>query len=361
MINFLDLHKINEQYRADIDSRIKEVLDKGWYLQGEQNDIFASNFAAYCGTKYALGVANGLDAINLIIRAYGFGPGDEIIVPSNTFIATFLAVSQNGCTVVPVEPDINTYCIDANLVEAAITPRTKAIIVVHLYGRAVPMAGIREVAQKYNLKVIEDAAQAHGAYDEGKRVGNLGDAAAFSFYPGKNLGAMGDAGGITTNDREIYEKVKAMANYGSDYKYHHIYKGVNSRLDEIQAAILDVKLAHLDKDNNRRREIARYYREHITNPRVILPQTDTEESHVWHVFVVRSDDREALKSHLEANGIQTNIHYPTAPHKQGAYSEMSHCSYPITEMIHREVMSLPISPVMTDEEVKTVVDVVNAW
>ena len=361
MINFLDLHKINEQYRADIDSRIKEVLDKGWYLQGEQNDIFARNFAAYCGTKYALGVANGLDAINLIIRAYGFGPGDEIIVPSNTFIATFLAVSQNGCTVVPVEPDINTYCIDANLVEAAITPRTKAIIVVHLYGRAVPMAGIWEVAQKYNLKVIEDAAQAHGAYDEGKRVGNLGDAAAFSFYPGKNLGAMGDAGGITTNDREIYEKVKAIANYGSDYKYHHIYKGVNSRLDEIQAAILDVKLAHLDKDNNRRREIARYYREHITNPRVILPQTDAEESHVWHVFVVRSDDREALKAHLEANGIQTNIHYPTAPHKQGAYSEMSHCSYPITEKIHREVMSLPISPVMTDEEVRTVVDVVNSW
>lgn len=361
MINFLDLHKINEQYRADIDSRIKEVLDKGWYLQGEQNDIFARNFAAYCGTKYALGVANGLDAINLIIRAYGFGPGDEIIVPSNTFIATFLAVSQNGCTVVPVEPDINTYCIDANLVEAAITPRTKAIIVVHLYGRAVPMAGILKVAQKYNLKVIEDAAQAHGAYDEGKRVGNLGDAAAFSFYPGKNLGAMGDAGGITTNDREIYEKVKAIANYGSDYKYHHIYKGVNSRLDEIQAAILDVKLAHLDKDNARRREIARYYREHITNPRVILPQTDAEESHVWHVFVVRSDDREALKAHLEANGIQTNIHYPTAPHKQGAYSEMSHCSYPITEKIHREVMSLPISPVMTDEEVRTVVDVVNSW
>lgn len=361
MINFLDLHKINEQYRADIDSRIKEVLDKGWYLQGEQNDIFARNFAAYCGTKYALGVANGLDAINLIIRAYGFGPGDEIIVPSNTFIATFLAVSQNGCTPVPVEPDINTYCIDANLVEAAITPRTKAIIVVHLYGRAVPMTGIREVAQKYNLKVIEDAAQAHGAYDGGKRVGNLGDAAAFSFYPGKNLGAMGDAGGITTNDREVYEKVKALANYGSDYKYHHIYKGVNSRLDEIQAAVLDVKLAYLDRDNNRRREIAGYYRQHITNPRVILPQTDAEESHVWHVFVVRSDDRESLKAHLEANGIQTNIHYPTAPHKQGAYSEMAHCSYPITEKIHREVMSLPISPVMTDEEVRTVVDVVNAW
>lgn len=361
MINFLDLHKINEQYRVEIDTRIKEVLDKGWYLQGEQNDVFAKNFAAYCGTEYALGVANGLDAINLIIKAYGFGPGDEIIVPSNTFIATLLAVSQNGCTPVLVEPDINTYCIDPKLVEAAITPRTKAIIVVHLYGRAVPMAGIRELARKYNLKVIEDAAQAHGAYDDGKRVGNLGDAAAFSFYPGKNLGAMGDAGGITTNDREVYEKVKAIANYGSDYKYHHIYKGVNSRLDEIQAAILDVKLAYLDKDNERRREIARYYREHITNPRVVLPQTDAEESHVWHVFVVRSDNRESLKEHLESNGIQTNIHYPTAPHKQGAYKEMEQCSYPIAEKIHREVISLPISPVMADEEVRTVVDVVNAW
>ena len=361
MINFLDLHKINEQYRVEIDTRIKEVLDKGWYLQGEQNDVFAKNFAAYCGTEYALGVANGLDAINLIIKAYGFGPGDEIIVPSNTFIATLLAVSQNGCTPILVEPDINTYCIDPKLVEAAITPRTKAIIVVHLYGRAVPMAGIRELARKHNRKVIEDAAQAHGAYDDGKRVGNLGDAAAFSFYPGKNLGAMGDAGGITTNDREVYEKVKAIANYGSDYKYHHIYKGVNSRLDEIQAAILDVKLAYLDKDNERRREIARYYREHITNPRVILPQTDAEESHVWHVFVVRSDNRESLKEHLESNGIQTNIHYPTAPHKQGAYKEMEQCSYPIAEKIHREVISLPISPVMADEEVRTVVDVVNAW
>ena len=361
MINFLDLHKINEQYRVEIDTRIKEVLDKGWYLQGEQNDVFAKNFAAYCGTEYALGVANGLDAINLIIKAYGFGPGDEIIVPSNTFIATLLAVSQNGCTPVLVEPDINTYCIDPKLIEAAITPRTKAIIVVHLYGRAVPMAGIRELARKYNLKVIEDAAQAHGAYDDGKRVGNLGDAAAFSFYPGKNLGAMGDAGGITTNDRELYEKVKAIANYGSDYKYHHIYKGINSRLDEIQAAILDVKLAYLDKDNERRRKIARYYREHITNSRVILPQTDAEESHVWHVFVVRSDNRESLKDHLESNGIQTNIHYPTAPHKQGAYKELEQCSYPIAEKIHREVISLPISPVMTDEEVQTVVNAVNAW
>ena len=361
MINFLDLHKINEQYREEIDTRIKEVLDNGWYLQGSQNDIFSRNFAAYCGTEYAMGVANGLDAINLLIKAYGFGTGDEIIVPSNTFIATLLAVSQNGCTPVLVEPDIHTYCIDADLIEAAITERTKAIIVVHLYGRAVPMEKVWQIAKKYNLKVIEDAAQAHGAYYAGKRVGNLGDAAAFSFYPGKNLGAMGDAGGITTNDKEIYDKVKAIANYGSDYKYHHIYKGINSRLDEIQAAILDVKLAYLDKDNSRRREIALYYRKHISNPRVILPGTDSEDAHVWHVFVVRTDARESLKTHLENNGVQTNIHYPTAPHKQGAYEELSLFSYPITEKIHREVISLPISPVMTDEEVRAVVDIVNAW
>ncbi len=361
MINFLDLHKINEQYRSEIDARIKAVLDKGWYLQGEQNDLFSKNFAAYCGTKYALGVANGLDAINLLIKAYGYGEGDEIIVPANTFIATLLAVSQNGCTPVLVEPDIDTYCIDPNLIEQAITPRTKAIIVVHLYGQAVPMEEIWRLAKKYQLKVIEDAAQAHGAIYSAKRVGNLGDAAAFSFYPGKNLGAMGDAGGITTNDKEIYEKVKAIANYGSDYKYHHIYKGVNSRLDEIQAAILDVKLSYLDKDNARRREIARFYRDHITNPRIILPQTYSEDSHVWHVFVVRTNNREALKAYLESNGIQTNIHYPTAPHKQGAYQELAHCSYPITEKIHDEVMSLPISPVMSQEEVRRVVDVVNAW
>ena len=228
MIKFLDLEKINNRFRAEIDQRIKNILDCGWYLQGKENEAFSKNFAIYCGTKYALGVANGLDALNLIIKAYGFGVGDEIIVPANTFIASILAVSQNGCTPVLVEPDINTYNINPDLIEAAITPKTKAIMVVHLYGQAVQMQKILELAKKYNLKVIEDAAQAHGAYYQGKRVGNLGDAAAFSFYPGKNLGAFGDAGGITTNDKELYEKVKAIANYGSDYKYHHIYKGVNS-------------------------------------------------------------------------------------------------------------------------------------
>ena len=361
MIKFLDLHKINERFRGEFDAKIKSILDSGWYLQGKENDQFATNFAQYCGTKYALGVANGLDALNLIIKAYGFGAGDEIIVPANTFIATILAISENGCTSVLVEPDINTYNINPDLIEAAITPKTKAIIVVHLYGQAVQMDKIWELAKKYNLKVIEDAAQAHGAYYQGKRVGNLGDVAAFSFYPGKNLGAMGDAGGITTNDKEFYEKVKAIANYGSDYKYHHIYKGVNSRLDEIQAAILDVKLKYLDKDNARRREIAKYYRENIKNPKIILPQTYDEEAHVWHVFVVRCDNREALQKHLEANGIQTNIHYPTAPHKQGAYKELESLNLPITEQIHKEVISLPISPVMTDEEIKKVVEIISEW
>ena len=361
MIKFLDLKKINNRFRNEIDLKIKNILDCGWYLQGKENEEFSKHFALYCNTKYALGVANGLDALNLIIKAYGFGSGDEIIVPANTFIATILAISQNGCNPVLVEPDINTYNINPDLIEAVITPKTKAIMVVHLYGQAVQMQKIWDLAKKYNLKIIEDAAQAHGAYYQNRRTGNLGDAAAFSFYPGKNLGAMGDAGGITTNDKDLYEKVKAIANYGSDYKYHHIYKGVNSRLDEIQAAVLDVKLKYLDQDNAKRREIAQYYRENITNPKINLPQTYDEKAHVWHVFVVRCTNRESLQKHLESNGIQTNIHYPTAPHKQGAYQELTNLNLPITEKIHREVMSLPISPVMTDDEVKKVVEIVNEW
>ncbi len=361
MIKFLDLKQINERFRDEMDARIKDVLDSGWYLQGRQNDIFAENFAKFCGTKYALGVANGLEAIKLIIKAYGFGPGDEIIVPANTYIATILAITDNGCTPVLVEPDINTYNINPDLIEEKITSRTKAIITVHLYGQAVQMKKIWELAKKYNLKIIEDAAQAHGAIYEGRRTGHLGDAAAFSFYPGKNLGALGDAGGITTDDKELYEKVKAIANYGSDRKYHHIYKGTNSRLDEIQAALLDVRLKYLDSDNARRREIASYYRENITNPKIILPQTYDEKAHVWHVFVVRTKDREALKKHLEESGIQTNTHYPVPPHKQLAYKEWNDIFLPITELIHREVISLPISPVLTDSEMKVVVEACNAF
>lgn len=361
MIKFLDLHKINERFRDDIDNRIKSILDRGWYLQGEENEIFSKNFAAYCGTKGAVGVANGLDALNLIIKAYGFGPEDEIIVPANTFIATILAVSENGCTPVLVEPDLNTYCIDPEKIEAAITPRTKAIIVVHLYGQVTPMEKIWELQKKYGFKIIEDAAQAHGAIYNGRRTGNLGDAAAFSFYPGKNLGALGDGGGVTSNDVELLNKVKALGNYGSDRKYHHIYKGINSRLDEIQAAILDVKLKYLDADNARRREVASYYRNNITNPRIVLPQVYDEKAHVWHLFVVRCDDRDGLAQHLESNGVQINIHYPTPPHLQGAYAEWRNLSYPITEKIHREVLSLPISPIMTDADVKFIVETVNKF
>lgn len=361
MISFLSLKDINNRFRTEIDARIKIILDKGWYLQGDENETFSKNFATYCGTKGAVGVANGLDALNLIIKAYGFGPGDEIIVPANTFIATILAVSENGCTPVLVEPDLNTYCIDPEKIEAAITPRTKAIIVVHLYGQVTPMEKIWELQKSFGFKIIEDAAQAHGAIYDGRRTGDLGDAAAFSFYPGKNLGALGDGGGVTSNDLELLNKVAALGNYGSDRKYHHIYKGVNSRLDEIQAAVLDVKLKYLDADNARRREIAKYYRENIKNPRIILPNIYDEMAHVWHLFVVRTEDREGLVAHLESNDIQTNIHYPTPPHLQGAYSEWANQSYPITEKIHKEVLSLPISPILTDDDIAKVVEVANEW
>lgn len=361
MIKFLDLEKINNRFRDEIDLRIKTILDKGWYLQGEENETFSQNFANYCGTKHAIGVANGLDALNLIIKAFGFGVGDEIIVPANTYIASILAISQNGCTPILIEPDINTYNINPDLIEEKITPKTKAIMVVHLYGQAVQMDKIWELAKKYNLKVIEDSAQAHGAYYKDKRTGNLSDASAFSFYPGKNLGCMGDGGAVTTNDYELAQKIKAIANYGSDRKYHHIYKGVNSRLDEIQAAVLDVKLKYLDKDNQRRREISKYYRENIKNEKIILPTAYNEDSHVWHIFAVRTKERDKFQKYLVENEIQTIIHYPTPPHKQNAYKEWANLSYPITEEIHRTIISLPISPVMTDTEIQKVVEVVNNY
>lgn len=361
MIKFLDLKKINNRYREEIDSRIKDILDKGWYLQGEENENFTKNFANFCGTKFALGVANGLDALNLIIKAYGFGNGDEIIVPANTYIATILAISENGCIPILVEPDIKTYNINPDSIEEKITTKTKAIMVVHLYGQAVQMEKIWKIAKKYNLKIIEDSAQAHGAIYQENRTGNLGDASGFSFYPGKNLGCMGDGGAVTTNDEELFNKIKAIANYGSDRKYHHIYKGVNSRLDEIQAAVLDVKLKHLDSDNNKRREISKYYRENIKNSKIILPETYDEKSHVWHIFAVRTQNRDEFQKYLTEKGIQTIIHYPTPPHKQGAYKEWNNLSFPITEEIHNTILSLPISPVMTDSEIEKVVEVVNEY
>ena len=361
MIKFLDLEKVNNRFRAETDARFKDILDKGWYLLGEQNAQFERDFAAYIGAKYCVACANGLDALNLIIKAYGFGPGDEIIVPANTYIASILAISENHCTPVLVEPDIHTYNINPDLIEEKITPRTRAIMVVHLYGQAVQMEKIWALAKKYNLKIIEDAAQAHGAQYQGCKTGNLGDAAGFSFYPGKNLGCMGDGGAITTNNPALADKIRALHNYGSDRKYHHIYKGTNSRLDELQAAVLDIKLPHLEADNARRKEIARYYRQHITNPKIILPQTYDEKAHVWHIFAVRTSRRDQLQQYLTANDIETNIHYPTPPHKQGAYSEWAQLSFPITEQIHREELSLPMSPVLTDEEVQKVVKVLNAW
>jgi Predicted pyridoxal phosphate-dependent enzyme apparently involved in regulation of cell wall biogenesis len=361
MIKFLDLHKINERFRTQMDERLKEVLDSGWYIHGKQDELFEENFAKYIGAKYCIGVANGLDALNIIIRAYGFGAGDEIIVPANTYIASILAISENNCTPVLVEPSLKTYNIDPDLIEDKITPRTKAIMVVHLYGQAVQMEKIWQIAKKHNLKIIEDSAQAHGAIYQGKRAGNLGDVAGFSFYPGKNLGCLGDGGAVTTNNDVLAAKIRAIANYGSDKKYHHIYKGINSRLDEFQAALLDIKLPFLDDDNKRRREIAKYYRENIKNPLIILPQVYAEEAHVWHIFAVRTTERERLQKYLEQNNIQTNIHYPTPPHKQGAYKEWQNQTYPISEEIHATELSLPISPVLTDEEVKKVVEVVNAW
>lgn len=361
MIKFLDLHKINERFRTQIDARFKSILDDGWYILGKQNEMFEKNFAAYLGVKHAIDVANGLDALNLIIKAYGFGPGNEIIVPANTYIATILAVSENGATPVLVEPDINTYNINPDLIEAKITPRTKAIMVVHLYGQAVQMGKIWELAKKYNLKIIEDAAQAHGAEYQGRKTGNLGDAAGFSFYPGKNLGCMGDGGAVTTNDDALAERIRALRNYGSLQKYVHLYKGINSRLDELQATVLDVKLPYLDADNNCRREIARYYRNNIKNPLITLPQPYDENAHVWHIFAVRTPDRTALQKYMADNGIETNIHYPMPPHKQGAYAEWQERSYPISERIHREELSLPISPVMTNEEVTRVTQVINSF
>lgn len=361
MIKFLDLHKINERFRTQIDARLKEVLDSGWYIHGKQDEIFEKNFAKYIGAKHCIAVANGLDALNLIIKAYGFGVGDEIIVPANTYIASILAISENNCTPVLVEPNLKTYNIDPDLIEAKITPRTKAIMVVHLYGQAVQMEKIWQIAKKYNLKIIEDSAQAHGAIYQGKRTGNLGDASGFSFYPGKNLGCLGDGGAITTNDDVLAAKIRAIANYGSDRKYHHIYKGTNSRLDEFQAALLDIKLPFLDDDNKRRREIAKYYRQNIKNPLIILPQVYAEEAHVWHIFAIRTKERERLQQYLKENDIQTLIHYPTPPHKQDAYIEWQNRNYPISEEIHRTELSLPISPVLTDAEVKQIVEVLNDW
>lgn len=361
MIKFLDLKKINNQYKTEIQNAINNVLDSGWYILGKEVEAFENEFADYCGTKYAIGVANGLDALTLILKAYGFNNGDEIIVPANTYIASIFAISQNNLTPVLVEPDINTYNINPSLIEEKITSRTKAIMAVHLYGQIAPMYEINKIAKKYNLKVIEDSAQAHGGYLGNKRTGNLSDTSGFSFYPVKNLGALGDSGAITTNDLDFANKLKELRNYGSNQKYINNTKGFNSRLDEIQAAILRIKLKYLDNENERRRKISKLYRENINNNKIILPHVTDEESHVWHLFVIRTENRDEFRAYLESNNIETMIHYPIPPHKQLAYKELNQHSYPITEKIHNEVISLPISPVMTDKEVDKIIEVVNAY
>ena len=364
MIKFLDLKKVNERFRSEMDAATKRVFDSGWYLLGKECEAFEREFSASCGVKHAIGCANGLDALKLIIRAYGFGPGDEVIAPANTYIASLIAISANGATPVLVEPDIGTYLIDPAKIEEKVTSRTKAIMVVHLYGRVCEMGRIREIAKKHDLKVIEDCAQAHGATLNGKRVGALGDAAGFSFYPGKNLGCLGDGGAVTTDDDELAKKVRALRNYGSDVKYHFPYRGTNSRLDEIQAAWLRVKLPHLDADNARRAEIAVRYCREITNPAITLPGAidgSRQLSNVWHVFPVRAEKRDAFQAYLTERGIQTVIHYPIPPHRQPAYVEWHDLKLPITEKIHETIISLPISPVMAEDEVSEVIAAVNAF
>ncbi|MBO7684450.1 MAG: DegT/DnrJ/EryC1/StrS family aminotransferase [Kiritimatiellae bacterium] len=348
-----------------MDAAAARVLDSGWYLLGDECAAFEREFAAFCGTRHAVGCANGLDALRLIVQALGIGPGDEVIAPANTFIASLIAISAAGATPVLVEPDPATFLIDPALVEGRVTPRTKAVMAVHLYGRAAEMERIREVAARHGLKVIEDAAQAHGAGRGGRRVGSLGDAAGFSFYPGKNLGCLGDGGAVTTDDDALAERIRALRNYGSGEKYHYRYRGTNSRLDEIQAAWLRVKLPHLDADNARRAEIAARYCREISNPAVALPDPPEEglrpPSNVWHVYPVRAARRDDLRRHLADLGVQTVIHYPIPPHRQPAYPEWHGLSLPVTEAIHDTVLSLPVSPVMTDGQVSEVVAAVNSW
>ena len=365
MIKFLDLQKVTAKYADEIHEAVSRVVDSGWYLQGQENENFERHYSEYIGTKYTVGVANGLDALIWILRGYielgVMRPGDEVIVPANTYIATILAITENGLKPVLVEPDIDTYQIDDRLIEEAVTPRTKAIMIVHLYGCCAYTDKIGEICKKYNLKLLEDNAQAHGCLYNGRRTGSLGDAAAHSFYPGKNLGALGDAGAVTTNDKELAETIRALANYGSVKKYVFKYVGRNSRLDEIQAAILDVKLRHLDEDNAVRKRNARYYIEHIEHPDIFLPKVKNWDSHVFHIFPIRTSRRDELQKYLTENGIQTNIHYPIPPHKQECYKEWNAMSFPITEKIHAEELSLPMSPVMTAEELNKVVEVLNTW
>ncbi|CAA6814465.1 MAG: Aminotransferase [uncultured Campylobacterales bacterium] len=365
MIPFLDLKGINAQYRNELIEACTKVIDSGWYIQGNECKAFEKEFASFCGTRYAIGVANGLDALSLILRAYKeldiIKDGDEVIVPSNTYIASILAISENNLVPVLVEPNIDTYLIDPERIEEKITSKTKAIMSVHLYGQTCEMDKINKIAKKYNLKVIEDSAQSHGAYFKDKKCGNLGDASGFSFYPGKNLGALGDGGIVTTNNEELADTIKALGNYGSHTKYENIYQGTNSRLDEMQAAMLRVKLRFLDSEIKVRRETADYYIENIKNENITLPTLRTNNNHVWHLFTIRTNKRTELQKYLLDNGIQTLIHYPLPPHKQEAYRKWNNESFVISETIHDEILSLPISGIQKIEDTKEITRLINKW
>lgn len=363
MIPFLDLKTLNAQYADQLKAAASRVIDSGWYIMGEELKAFEQEFAAYCGTKHAIGVANGLDALVLVLRAWKelgkLQDGDEVIVPANTYIASVLAISENRLTPVFVEPDEQTYNLCPLKVEAAITDKTKAILPVHLYGLISPMPELMALAAKHNLLVLEDCAQAHGASIDGKKAGNWGHAAGFSFYPGKNLGALGDAGAITTNDDELAHVISAIRNYGSHKKYENLYLGVNSRLDEIQAAMLRVKLKFLDKEIEIRRDIAEHYLANLNLADLVTPYVKHRENHVWHLFVVQHENREAVTTYLSERGVQTLIHYPIPPHKQQAYKNYGHLSLPVTENIHKRVFSIPISPTLNKVSVDEVIEIIN--
>ncbi len=369
MIPFLDLKNINQQYRQQLIEACTRVIDSGWYIGGTELEQFEQNFAKYCGTQFAIGVANGLDALILTLRAWKelgkLKDGDEVIVPSNTYIASILAISANQLKPVLVEPDPNTFNLDPAKIEAALTEKTKVILPVHLYGQLAAMPEIMQIAKQHNLLVLEDSAQSHGAQIQGKKAGNWGDASGFSFYPGKNLGALGDAGAVTTNDAELATMLKALRNYGSHEKYKNLVPGVNSRLDEIQAAMLNVKLKYLDQETQHRRHIANLYLDGIKNPLIQLPlngiNAESYEQHVWHLFVIRSNQREALQKYLLDHGVQTLIHYPIPPHKQQAYKEWNNLNYPISEQIHDEVLSLPMGPTLSAVDAERVITLCNKF
>lgn len=365
MIDFLNLQKSNSRYNDELIKAAVRVIESGWYISGSELNSFEENFAKYCNTTHAIGVANGLDALTLTLKAWlelgKVRPNDEVIVPANTYIASILAISEAGLKPILVEPDESSYNLSIEKIKSQITPKTRIILPVHLYGLISPMDEIMSFSRDNNLLVLEDSAQAHGASINSKKAGSWGDAAGFSFYPGKNLGALGDAGAITTNDTELADTVSYLRNYGSRVKYKHEFKGVNSRLDEIQAAFLNVKLKYLDEDIRIRRNIANRYLNEINNELIVLPKIAYEENHVWHLFVIRVKDRDALQRYLNDNNIQTVIHYPTPPHRQQAYKEFKGLSFPLSEKLHREVISIPMDPTLTEEQVSYVIGVLNKF